>query len=152
MQRGIDNGLTRVDRNWNFNQVNMVKGCLGNYQVYDVRFMRGSLVAMHTSLFRLSFVPSHDYTICGVRSINPCACSLVRQDIQELLDVGTIIVVHPRNLENNVNVIICGSMFPDPWKSRSIVATLQSRLWLFTYRAQLRTNPTKSYPINSRLP
>ena len=68
--------------------------------------MRGYLVDLHKSLFRLAFVPSHDYTTCGVYSINPRACPLVRQDIQGLLDVRTITVVHPINLENNANVII----------------------------------------------
>lgn len=79
-----------------------------------MRFVRGSLVDMHKSLFRLSFVPSHDYTTCEVCSINPRACSLVRQDIQGLLDARTITVVHPRNLENNVNVIIPQFNVPEP--------------------------------------
>ncbi|XP_050877398.1 uncharacterized protein LOC127081158 [Lathyrus oleraceus] len=114
LQKEIDNKLIRVDRNRNFNQVNMVEGCQGNYQIYNVRFVRGSLVEMHKSLFRLAFVPSHDYTTCEVCSINPHACSLVRQDIQGLLDVGTITVVHPINLENSVNVIIPQFNVPEP--------------------------------------
>lgn len=132
LQKDIDNRLIRVDRNWNLNQVNMVEGCEGNYQIYDVRFVRGSLVEMHKSLFRLAFVPPRDYTTCEVCSINPHACSLVRQDIQGLLDARTITVVHPRNLENNVNVIIPQFNVPEPLESHSIVATLQSRLWLST--------------------
>lgn len=80
-----------MDRDRNLNQVNlvqveetpinMVEGCEGNYQVYNVRFMRGSLVEMHKSLFRLAFVPPHDYTSSEVCLINPRACPLVRQDI-----------------------------------------------------------------------
>lgn len=81
LQKEIDNILIRVDRKQNFNQVNMVKGCQGSYQIYDVRFVRGSLVKMHKSLFWLAFVPSHDYTTYEVCSINPHACSLVRKDI-----------------------------------------------------------------------
>lgn len=92
----------------------MVKGCQGNYEIYDVRFVRGSLVEMYKSLFRLVFVPSHDYTTCEVCSINPRACSLVRQDIQGLLEAWTITFVHPRNLENNVNVIIPQFNVPEP--------------------------------------
>ncbi|XP_050889519.1 uncharacterized protein LOC127094782 [Lathyrus oleraceus] len=76
--------------------------------------MRGSLVEMQKSLFRLAFVPSHDYTACEVCSINPRACPLVRQDIQEFLDARTITIVHPRKLENNVNVIIPLFNIPEP--------------------------------------
>lgn len=130
LQRKIDNGIIRVDRDLEFNQVNMVQvdplpqheeaptnmveGCQGNYQVYNVRFVRGSLVRMHKSLFRLAFVPSHDYTTCEVCLINPRACPLVRQDIPRLLDAGTITIVHPKNLENNVSVIIPQFKVPEP--------------------------------------
>ncbi|XP_050897131.1 uncharacterized protein LOC127103946 [Lathyrus oleraceus] len=126
LQKEIDNGLIRVDRERNFNKVNMVQakgapinmveGCQGNYQIYDVIFMRRSLVEMHKSLFRLLFVPPRDYTTCEFCSINPRACPLVRQDIQRLLDAGTITVVHPRNLENDANVIIPQSNVPEPLK------------------------------------
>ncbi|XP_050897129.1 uncharacterized protein LOC127103944 [Lathyrus oleraceus] len=92
----------------------MVEGCQCNYQIYDVIFMIRSLVKMHKSLFRLPFVPPRDSTTCEFCSINPRACPLVRQDIQRLLDAGTIIVVHPRNLENDANVIIPQSNVPEP--------------------------------------
>ncbi|KAI5435568.1 hypothetical protein KIW84_022111 [Lathyrus oleraceus] len=130
LQREIDNEIIRVDRDLNFNQVNivqddplpqpeespinMVEGCQGNYQVYNVRFVRGSLVRMHRSLFRLAFVLSHDYTACEVCSINPRACPFVRKDIQKLLDARTIIVAYPKNLENDVNVIIPLFNIPKP--------------------------------------
>lgn len=94
--------------------INMVEGCQGNYQVYDVRFVIGSLVRMHKSLFRLAFVLSHDYTAYEICSINPHACPLVGQDIQKLLDARTITVSYPRNLENNVNVIIHQFNIPKP--------------------------------------
>lgn len=92
----------------------MVEGCQGIYQVYDVRFMRGSLVEMHKSLFRIAFIPSHDYTACEVCSIKPRACPLVRKDIQELLDIRTIVFVYSKNLENNVNAIIPQFNIPEP--------------------------------------
>lgn len=96
--------------------VKMVHGCLGKFEVFKVRFIRGSLVRMHASLTRLAFVDhEHNYTASRICSVNLRACPLVRQDIQKLLDQRTITITYDRNHDNNeVNVIVPHFNVPKP--------------------------------------
>lgn len=96
--------------------VNMVHGCLGKFAVYEVRFIRESLVIMHASLIRLAFIDhEHNYTAYRIFSVNNHACPLVSQDIQKLLDQRTITITYHRNHDDDkVNVIIPQFNVPKP--------------------------------------
>ncbi|KAI5427738.1 hypothetical protein KIW84_032954 [Lathyrus oleraceus] len=59
--------------------VNMMDGCLGEFKVFDVRF---------------------------IRRINLRGCKIVKRDIQQLMDEGMIQIVQTRHVENDVNVIV----------------------------------------------
>lgn len=88
--------------------VNMVHGCPGKFAVFEVRLIRESLVRMHASLTRLTFVDhEHNYTACKICPENMCACPLVNQDIQKLLGKRTITITYDRNHDDDeVNVIV----------------------------------------------
>ncbi|XP_050895845.1 uncharacterized protein LOC127102527 [Lathyrus oleraceus] len=87
---------------------NMMHGCPGKFAVFEVRFIRESLVIMHVSLTMLAFVNhEHNYTACRFCFINLCACPLVRQDIQKLLDQRTIKITYDTNHDDDeVNIIV----------------------------------------------
>lgn len=63
---------------------------------------------MHDSIIRLAFVDhEHNYTACRICFVNPCACPLVCQDIQKLLDQRTITTTYDGNHDDDeVNVIV----------------------------------------------
>ncbi|XP_050876207.1 uncharacterized protein LOC127079897 [Lathyrus oleraceus] len=88
--------------------VNMVHGCPGKFAVFEVRFIRESLVRMYASLTRLAFIDhEHNYTACRICSMNMHAYPLVCQDIQKLLDQRTIRITYDRNHDDDeVNVIV----------------------------------------------
>ena len=69
--------------------VNMVDGCLGEFKVYDVCFIRRSLVTMHKDICLVSDW-EHDHDGCAICSVNPQGCVVVKRDIQRLMDEGMI--------------------------------------------------------------
>ncbi|KAI5419197.1 hypothetical protein KIW84_043391 [Lathyrus oleraceus] len=50
--------------------VNMVDGCLGEFKVFDVRFIRRYLVTIHEDICLLSDC-EHDHDGCAIYSVNP---------------------------------------------------------------------------------
>ncbi|KAI5418296.1 hypothetical protein KIW84_042798 [Lathyrus oleraceus] len=85
--------------------VNMVDGCLGEFKVFDVRFIRRSLVTMHKDIFLVSEC-EHDHDGCAICSVNPRGCEIVRRDIQRLMDEGMIQIVQSCHVDDDVNVIV----------------------------------------------
>ena len=69
--------------------VNMVDGCSGEFKVFDVRFIRRSLVRMHKDICFVSDC-EHDHDGCAICSVNPRGCMVVKRDIQRLMDEGMI--------------------------------------------------------------
>ena len=69
--------------------VNMVDGCPGEFKVYDVCFIRRSLVTMHKDICMVSDC-EHDHEGCVICSVNPRGCSVVKRDIHRLMDEGMI--------------------------------------------------------------
>jgi hypothetical protein len=65
--------------------VNMVDGCPGEFKVFDVRFIRRSLVRMHKDICLVSDC-EHDHDGCAICSVNPRGCMVVKRDIQRLMD------------------------------------------------------------------
>ncbi|XP_050878419.1 uncharacterized protein LOC127082217 [Lathyrus oleraceus] len=65
--------------------VNMVDGCPGEYKVYDVRYIRRSLVEVHKTLCQISEC-EHDHKGCIICSVNSHGCVIVKGDIQRLMD------------------------------------------------------------------
>lgn len=65
--------------------VNMVKGYPAKYRVFDVNLIRRSLVKMHATLCELSHY-EHDHVSCRIYSRNPRGCTVVKRDLQELLE------------------------------------------------------------------
>ena len=49
------------------NVVNMVVGCPGNFQIFDVNLVRGELVKMHSDLCKFSYY-THDHVGCAIFS------------------------------------------------------------------------------------
>ena len=78
--------------------VNMVDGCPGEFKVFDVRFIRRSLVQMHKDICMVSDC-EHDHDGCVVCSINPRGCVVVKRDIQCLMDEGMIQIVQSRHAD-----------------------------------------------------
>ncbi|XP_050889058.1 uncharacterized protein LOC127094243 [Lathyrus oleraceus] len=91
--------------------INMVEGCPGTFRDYDVCYLEGDLVKIHLKLGELIYMTPHNYAACGLCRSTLHGC---RINTQGLLDAGTITVVHPINLENNVNVIIPQFNIPEP--------------------------------------
>ena len=69
--------------------VNMVDGCPGEFKVFDVRFIRRSLVQMHKDIYLVSDC-EHDHDGCVICSMKPQGCFIVKRDIQRLMDEGII--------------------------------------------------------------
>ncbi|KAI5388506.1 hypothetical protein KIW84_074263 [Lathyrus oleraceus] len=85
--------------------VNMVDGCPGEFKVFDVYFIRSSLVQMHKDVCLVSEC-EHDHDECAVCSVNPRGCEVVKKDIQRLMDEGMIQIVQSRHIHDDVNVIL----------------------------------------------
>ncbi|KAI5387007.1 hypothetical protein KIW84_073236 [Lathyrus oleraceus] len=85
--------------------VNMVDGCPGEFKVFDVRFIRRSLVQMHKDVCLVSEC-EHDHDGCAVCSVNPRGCEVVKRDIQKLMDEGMIQIVQSHHVDDDVNVIV----------------------------------------------
>jgi hypothetical protein len=69
--------------------VNMVHGSPGEFKVFDVRFIRRSLVMMHKDICLVSEY-EHDHDGCAIYNVNPRGCVVVKKDIQRLMDEGMI--------------------------------------------------------------
>lgn len=104
VQRIINSGiLSFQDSNPNVNtnplprqhggDVNMVHGCPGEFKVCQVEHTVGPLAELHRRLSLVGLVKSH---ICRVCVRNPRGCSVVKKDIQRLMDEGTLEVHRPR--------------------------------------------------------
>jgi hypothetical protein len=85
--------------------MNMVDGCLGEFKVFDVRFIQRSLVQMHKDICLVSDC-EHDHDGCVICSVSPRGCVVVKRDIQQLMDEGMIQIVQSRHVDDNVNVIV----------------------------------------------
>ncbi|KAI5436026.1 hypothetical protein KIW84_022456 [Lathyrus oleraceus] len=84
--------------------VNMVDDCRRNFQVFDVRRIRRSLVEMHRTLCLISDC-EHDHDGCAICSVNPHGCMIVKKDIQKLMDENVIQIQQSRDIDD-VNVIM----------------------------------------------
>ncbi|KAI5437067.1 hypothetical protein KIW84_023257 [Lathyrus oleraceus] len=85
--------------------VNMVDGCPGEFKVFDVRFIRRSLVQMHKDICLVSDC-EHDHDGCVICSVNPRGCDVVKRGNQRLMDEGMIQIVQSRHVDDDVNVIV----------------------------------------------
>ncbi|KAI5444790.1 hypothetical protein KIW84_013173 [Lathyrus oleraceus] len=85
--------------------VNMVDDCPWEFKVYDVHFIRRSLVRMHKDIFLVSDC-EHDHDGCAICSVNPRVCMVVKRDIQRLMDEGMIQILQSRQVDDDVNVIV----------------------------------------------
>ncbi|KAI5397039.1 hypothetical protein KIW84_063023 [Lathyrus oleraceus] len=85
--------------------INMVDGCPDEFKVFDVRFIRRSLVRMHKDICVVSDC-EHDNDGCAIYSVNPRGCMIVKRDIQWLMDEGLIQIVQSRHIDDDINVIV----------------------------------------------
>ncbi|KAI5421082.1 hypothetical protein KIW84_044792 [Lathyrus oleraceus] len=85
--------------------VNMVEGCPGEYKLFDVRFIRESLVQIHKDICMVSEC-EHDHEGCDICSINPRGCVVEKRDIQRLMDEGMIQICQSRHEDEDVNIIV----------------------------------------------
>src|SRR4051812_32372227 len=86
--------------------VNMVYGCPGPYRVYNINYSRADLVQMHATLCQGQNFRMHHYGSCRICCVDSHRCSIVRRDLQVLLDNGTIEIYRNRD-EIEVNMIGC---------------------------------------------
>ena len=104
VQRIINSGiLSFQDSNPNVNtnplprhhggDMNMVHGCPGEFKGYQVEHIVGPLAELHRRLSLVGLVKSH---ICRVCVRNPRGCSIIKRDIQRLMDEGSLEVHRPR--------------------------------------------------------
>ncbi|GAU51950.1 hypothetical protein TSUD_417330, partial [Trifolium subterraneum] len=82
--------------------VNMVFGCPGKFQVFDIRHIREPLVQTHKNLCKLFFF-KHDHEACPICPNNPRGCQQVRTDIQGMLDRRELQITYKRNEDENPN-------------------------------------------------
>ncbi|KAI5389425.1 hypothetical protein KIW84_074904 [Lathyrus oleraceus] len=85
--------------------VNMVDGCPREFKVFDVFFIRRSLMTMHKDICMVNDC-EHDHDGCAICSVNPRGCMIVKRDIQWLMDEGMIQIVQSRHVDDDVNVIV----------------------------------------------
>ncbi|KAI5438373.1 hypothetical protein KIW84_024207 [Lathyrus oleraceus] len=85
--------------------VNMVDNCPEEFKVFDVRFIRRSLVRMHKDIFLVRNC-EHDHDGCAICSVDPRGCMIVKTDIQRLIDEGLIQIVQSHHVNDDVNVIV----------------------------------------------
>ncbi|XP_058787978.1 uncharacterized protein LOC131662257 [Vicia villosa] len=112
LQKLLDRGIisiSRRKRSEDTHFVNMVQGCPGRYQVWDIRFIREPLVLMHIRLCRLAFF-QHDHNACRICSMNPRGCLQVRREIQKMLDEKTLHITYER--DDDINMVT--AKFPVP--------------------------------------
>ncbi|GAU10455.1 hypothetical protein TSUD_419240, partial [Trifolium subterraneum] len=83
--------------------VNMVFGCPGKFQVFDIRHIREPLVQTHKNLCKLFFF-KHDHEACPICPNNPRGCQQVRADIQGMLDFRRELqITYKRNEDEDPN-------------------------------------------------
>ncbi|GAU10369.1 hypothetical protein TSUD_420520, partial [Trifolium subterraneum] len=82
--------------------VNMVFGCPGKFQVFDIRHIREPLVQTHKNLCKLFFF-KHDHEACPICPNNPRGCQQVRTDIQGMLDRRELQITYKRNEDEDPN-------------------------------------------------
>ncbi|XP_050918505.1 uncharacterized protein LOC127135924 [Lathyrus oleraceus] len=86
--------------------VNMVVGCNGKYDAFDVNLIRRFLVEMHATLCKLSHY-ENDHVSCCICSRNPRGCVVVKRDLQEMLDQNLIHITRDRDEdEHGVNAMV----------------------------------------------
>ncbi|XP_050916232.1 uncharacterized protein LOC127131350 [Lathyrus oleraceus] len=93
--------------------MNMVEGCLGKYNVFDVRCIRRYLVEMHKTLCLISDC-EHDHDGCTICSVNSRGCMIVKRAIPKMIDEGMIQINQARDLGDDVNVIVPVFKTPEP--------------------------------------
>ncbi|XP_058751472.1 uncharacterized protein LOC131624533 [Vicia villosa] len=112
LQKLLDRGvisISRRKRSEDSHSVNMVHGCPGRYQVWDIRFIREPLVLMHIRLCWLAFF-QHDHNACKICSVNPRGCRQVKREIQKMLDERTLHITYER--DDDINMVT--AEFPVP--------------------------------------
>ncbi|GAU50550.1 hypothetical protein TSUD_281240 [Trifolium subterraneum] len=82
--------------------VNMVFGCPGKFQVFNIRHIREPLVQTHKNLCKLFFF-KHDHEACPICPNNPRGCQQVRTDIQGMLDRRELQITYKRNEDEDPN-------------------------------------------------
>lgn len=60
--------------------MNMVDGYPGEFKVYEVHHIRGSLLEIHKDICLVSEC-EHDHEGCVICSVNPRGCVIVKRDI-----------------------------------------------------------------------
>ena len=81
--------------------------------MFDVRRIRQSLVEMHKTLCTISDC-EHDHDRCVVCNVNPRGCSVVKRDIQRLMDENVIQIQQSKDIDD-VNVIVPVFKTPRRW-------------------------------------
>ncbi|KAI5438116.1 hypothetical protein KIW84_024020 [Lathyrus oleraceus] len=81
--------------------INMVDGCPGSFRVFDVRRIRRSLVEIHKTLCTIGDC-EYDHDGYAIYSVNPYGCSIVKRDIQKLMDEN----YNATMLENGQEVLL----------------------------------------------
>src|SRR3954463_14698393 len=78
--------------------VNMVQGCPGEYKIYKVEDLEGSMVRFHKTLNGLAYFGTdfYSYSRCKIFRRSSRGCLRVRNDIQKLMDENTITVLANR--------------------------------------------------------
>ncbi|GAU46908.1 hypothetical protein TSUD_299590 [Trifolium subterraneum] len=82
--------------------VNMVFGCPGKFQVFDIRHIREPLVQIHMNLCNLFFF-KHDHEACPICPNNPRGYRQGRNDVQGMLDRRELQVTYKRNEDEDPN-------------------------------------------------
>ncbi|KAI5395580.1 hypothetical protein KIW84_061942 [Lathyrus oleraceus] len=85
--------------------INMVDGCPREFKVFDLLFIRRSLVTMHNDICLVRDC-EHDHDGCVICSVNLRGCEIVKRDIQRLMDEDMIQIVQSRHIDDEVNVIV----------------------------------------------
>jgi hypothetical protein len=83
----------------------MVDGYPGEFKIYDVRFIRRSLVRMRKDICLVSDC-EHDHDGCAICNVNSRGCVIVKRDLQRLMNEGMIHIFQSRHVGDDVNVIV----------------------------------------------
>ena len=59
------------------NIVNMVAGCPGDFQIFDINLVRGNLLKMHANLCEFIYY-THDHAGCAICSTDIQGCDKIR--------------------------------------------------------------------------
>ncbi|XP_058724226.1 uncharacterized protein LOC131595775 [Vicia villosa] len=95
LQEQMDLGWIQHIRVRTEHDINMVQGCPGEYKIYKVEDLEGSVVRFHKTLNGLAYFGTdfHAYSRCEICRRNSRGCLRVRNDIQKLMDDNTITVL-----------------------------------------------------------